>query len=202
MEIVRSVYFEQDNILQGIMKLHCPSGFDCDMTYGNGRFWKILPQPKYKFDIDPQQSNVVQACSTALPLGDSILSSIVFDPPFLTYIRNQREGNGKMIMAKRFSGYWGYEELENHYISTIKEAARLLKAGGIFVIKCQDIIHNHRIHCVHANVISWASTSGLRLLDLFVLPAKHRLPSPNRKGKQRHARIFHSYFLVFKRTPT
>lgn len=36
-EVVRSVYFEQDEILRGIMKLHSPEGFDCDMTYGNGQ---------------------------------------------------------------------------------------------------------------------------------------------------------------------
>jgi hypothetical protein len=29
------------------------------------------------------------------------------------------------------------------------------------------------------------------------LTAKHRMPSPQ-KGKQRHARIFHSYFLVLE----
>lgn len=28
---------------------------------------------------------------------------------------------------------------------------------------------------------------------------KHRLPSPNRLGVQRHARIFHSYFLVLQK---
>lgn len=88
-EVVRSVYFEQDEILRGIIKLHCPNGFDCDMTYGNGRFWQNLPQPKHK--------------------------------------------------------------------------------------------------------------EGFRLLDLFVLSAKHRLPSPNRVGIQKHARIFHSYFLVLER---
>jgi len=47
-------------------------------------------------------------------------------------------------------------------------------------------------------MIEWCS-EWFRLKDLFVLPAKHRLPSPNRVGKQKHARIFHSYFLVFER---
>jgi hypothetical protein len=34
---------------------------------------------------------------------------------------------------------------------------------------------------------------------MFILAANHRMPSPNRAGAQKHARIFHSYFLVFKR---
>ena len=198
-EVVRSVYFDQDEILRGIMRLHSPKGFDCDMTYGNGQFWKNLPQPRLKFDIDPQVAGVQQACSRMLPLEAESLRSVVFDPPFLTYVRAGREGNGSMVMAKRFAGYWRYDELEDHYRDTISEAYRVLKPGGVLVFKCQDIIHNHKMHCTHANVIFWAEIEGFRLADLFVLPAKHRLPSPNRAGTQKHARIFHSYFLVFER---
>ncbi len=196
--VIKSVYEDQSDILNSIIALHCPDGFDCDVTYGNGQFYKNVPQPTYKFDIDPQQDGVIGACSTNLPIRDKVLNSLVFDPPFLTYVRSGREGNGGMIMAKRFAGYWRYDELEDHYRNTIVESKRVLKKDGIMVIKCQDIIHNHKMHCTHANVIQWAATAGFRLLDLFVLPAKHRLPSPNRAGKQKHARIFHSYFLVFK----
>jgi hypothetical protein len=198
-EVVRSVYFNQDEILRGIIKLHCPNGFDCDITFGNGNFWKNLPKPTHKFDIDPQREGVNQACSTKLPFVSQTLNSVVFDPPFLTYVRAGRDGNGSMIMAKRFAGYWRYDELEQHYRDTIREAYRVLKTGGVMVFKCQDIIHNHKMHCTHANVIHWAESEGFRLMDLFVLPAKNRMPSPNRVGKQKHARIFHSYFLVLER---
>ncbi len=196
--VIKSVYEDQSDILNSIIALHCPDGFDCDVTYGNGQFYKNVPQPTYKFDIDPQQDGVIGACSTNLPIRDKVLNSLVFDPPFLTYVRSGREGNGGMIMAKRFAGYWRYDELEEHYRNTIIESRRVLKKDGVMVIKCQDIIHNHKMRCTHANVIQWAATAGFRLLDLFVLPAKHRLPSPNRAGKQKHARIFHSYFMVFK----
>lgn len=198
-EVVRSVYFDQTEILRGIMRLHCPDGFDCDMTYGAGSFWKQLPQPRLKFDISPQVPGVQKACSTMLPVKPASLSSVVFDPPFLTYVRAGRSGNGKMIMAKQFSGYWRYDELEDHYRHTISEAWRVLRPGGVMVFKCQDIIHNHKMHCTHANVIQMAEIEGFRLMDLFILPAKHRLPSPNRAGTQKHARIFHSYFLVFEK---
>lgn len=197
--VIKSASTDQDEILQGIISLHCPDGFDCDMTYGNGVFYKNIPQPRLKFDIDPQVEGVEKACSRMLPLEYQSINSAVFDPPFLTYVRAGRDGNGSMAMAKRFSGYWRYDELEDHYQETISEASRVLKKGGVFVVKCQDIIHNHKMHCTHANVILWAEMEGFRLLDLFVLNAKHRMPSPNRAGKQKHARIFHSYFLVFKK---
>ena len=52
------------------------------------------------------------------------------------------------------------------------------------------------------NVITWAD--GLfRLKDLFILPAKSRMPIPQQKGTkkkvQKHARIFHSYFMVLEK---
>ena len=196
--IIKSVYENQTDILRAIQALHCPDGFECDVTYGNGQFWREIKAPELRFDIDPQSSDVIQASSDALPLKDCSLNNLVFDPPFLTYVRAGREGNGSMVMAKRFAGYWRYDELETHYQSTISEAARVLRKQGVMVIKCQDIIHNHKMHCTHANILVWAG-SKFRLKDLFILTAKHRLPSPNRKGVQKHARIFHSYFLVLEK---
>ena len=105
-----------------------------------------------------------------------------------------------MIMSNRFAGYWKYDELADHYRATLAEAYRVLKHKGILIVKFQDIIHNHKMHCTHANVINWAGHHGFRLLDMFILTAKHRLPAPNRQGTQKHSRIFHSYFLVFTKT--
>jgi len=202
-KIIRSVEYKQADILKGILTLQGIDRFDADITFGNGSFYKDIPEPVYKFDIDPQKIGVIKSCSTKLPLKDSSLKSIVFDPPFLTYIKAARKGNGNMIMAKRFGGYWRYDELEDHYKGTIKEAARILKKKGVLVFKCQDIIHNHKMHSTHINATKWAENSGLRLKDLFILPAKMRMPMPEKEGEkkriQKHARIFHSYFLVLEK---
>jgi hypothetical protein len=199
--MIKSVYYDQSEILSSILCLCGLDSFCADLSYGNGGFYTSIPQPRYKFDISPQLPTVAQASSTDLPLPNGSLRSAVFDPPFLTYVRAAREGNGNMVMAKRFGGYWTYNELEAHYRDTLKEASRVLEKGGVLVFKCQDIIHNHRMHCTHVNVINWAS-GMFRLKDLFVLPARHRMPIPQQKGvavkKQRHARIFHSYFLVLE----
>lgn len=196
--VVRSVYDTNEEILAAIMRLHCPDGFECDMTYGNGCFWKKLPRPRLCYDITPLHEGVEKACSTLLPVPPGSLANCVFDPPFLTYVRNGREHNGKVAMTSRFGGYYTYDELEEHYRDTIREAYRVLKPGGKMIFKCQDIIHNHKMHCTHVRVIQMAEIEGFRLADLFVLRAKHRMPGPQ-KGQQRHARIFHSYFLVLKR---
>ena len=198
-EVVRSVYERQDDILRAIQTLHCPEGYECDATYGNGMFWRNLARPGLCFDIDPTLPDVLQGDSTALPVDAESLNNLVFDPPFLTYVKKGRaHKGGKVRMTARFGGYWTYDELETHYRASVAEACRVLKIGGKMIFKCQDIIHNHRMHCTHARVIAMAEAAGMRLLDLFILPAKHRMPSPQ-KGQQRHARIFHSYFLVFQK---
>jgi hypothetical protein len=197
--LVKSISDSQQEILESIRQLHCPSGFDCDASFGNGVFGRGGIRPRLCFDIAPQAPGVKIGDSECLPLEVQSIGSLVFDPPFLTYVRAGRTGNGKMAMAKRYSGYWTYGQLEDHYINSISEAWRVLKPGGVYVFKCQDIVHNHKLHATHVNVIQWAEFEGFRLMDLFILRATRRMPSPNRKGTQKHARIFHSYFLVFEK---
>lgn len=200
--MIRSVYYEQDEILKSIMTLCEIERFDADVTYGNGKFYDSIQHPLFKFDISPQVEDVTECSSDDLPLLDGQINSLVFDPPFLTYVRAAREGNGNMIMAKRFGGYWRYDELEDHYKKTLIEANRVLGKRGIMVFKCQDIIHNHKMHCTHINVMKW-SEGLFRLKDLFILPAKSRMPIPQQEGTkkkvQKHARIFHSYFMVLEK---
>lgn len=196
MSVIRSSYTTQDEILEGILKLYVPSGkFHLDATYGNGVFYKNIPEPALKIDLDPQVEGVVKCNCQDTPFNDVSINSMVYDPPFLTYIKKGRKHGS--IMADRFSGYWKYDELEEDYKKSLDEFGRILKHKGILVFKCQDIIHNHKMHCTHYNVIKWAEERGFRLKDLFVLNATHRMPSPQ-KGTQRHARIYHSYFLIFQ----
>ena len=193
MMIYKSLDFDQFTIMDSIRALHAPEGFDVDVTFGNGGLYRNEHEwPRLRFDKDDSLPHCEYADSCHLPLGDSSVDSLVFDPPFLTYIRSGRDGNGNMALAKRFSGYWRYDELEQHYRDSLKEFARVLKKKGIVVFKCQDIVHNHRLHPTHINIVSWAEEWEFRLKDLFVLGAKHRMPAPNRNGKPKHARIFHS----------
>ena len=200
-EVIRSVYNDQFKILHSILKLHISTDtFDVDLTYGNGGFYKKgIPQPQHRFDIDATLPNITKTCnSNNTALKEGSVSSVVFDPPFLTYIKQQRSGNSNMVMSRRFSGYWTSDELAKHYTSSIQEAARILKHKGIMVIKCQDIVHNHKLFCTHAHILHW-SKEFFRLKDLFVQVATHRMPAPNRKGIQKHARIFHCYWIVLQR---
>ncbi len=193
--MIKSISYDQHEIIENILELHCiDDKIDVDCTYGNGSFYsKGLRRPEYCFDIEPLFDFVINTCSTHMPLEDSSVNSIMFDPPFLTYIKQGRQSTS--IMGKRFSGYWAYAELQAHYTKTIKEAYRVLGKKGILIVKCQDIIHNHKMHPTHINIMEWSS-GMFRLKDLFILNAKSRMGS-NRK--QQHARIYHSYFMVLEK---
>lgn len=200
--MIKSYSTDQSEILQSILDLNGLDSFDADLTYGNGSFYKSLPEPEFKYDIDPQFDNVIECDSRSIPVNNGSFRSVVFDPPFMTYIRSGRTGNGNMAMAKRFGGYWRYEELEDHYSATIRESHRILQKKGLMIFKCQDIVHNHKLHPTHINIMGW-SEGMFRLKDLFVLTASHRMAVPQQKGtalkKQKHARIHHSYFMVFEK---
>jgi hypothetical protein len=200
---VKSCYESQEDILRAIQKLHCPEGFECDLTYGNGVFWKNIGDPKLRFDVAPISDHIRKGDSTNTPLADATLNNVVFDPPFITYIKNGKDyKDGAMVMSRRFGGYYSYDELKKHYDLSLKEMSRILKNHGKVIFKCQDLIHNHKMHPTHCLVMNMAEQYGLKILDMFILVANHRMPMPQEKMsnyKQKHARIYHSYFLVFEK---
>ena len=43
-EIIKSISYEQDEILQWIIDLYCHNGFQLDPTYSKGNFYKTIQQ--------------------------------------------------------------------------------------------------------------------------------------------------------------
>jgi hypothetical protein len=191
-DIIRSISFDEHEILEWIIELHCPQGFELDPTYSTGRFYSGIPQPKYKFDIDPRGPGVIQADVRHLPVKDNSINSIMFDPPFVIKNVTTRDLTG--IVEKRFSAYPSAEALYDFYYQSIKEFQRILIPGAVLVFKCQDTIDSGRQYLSHVQIVNMAEQSGFYTKDLFILCAHKRIISQNR---QFHARKYHSYFLVF-----
>ncbi len=199
--VIKSLYQNEREILDAILHLHVEEGIQCDGTYGRGKFYDrplFMKRPEHCFDTDPQHDYVTKADAKNLPLDDQSVSSYMLDPPFLTNVKGGRDyKDGQVIMAKKYGGYWSYDDLMEDYRGMVEEASRILKKRGHLIFKCQDIVHNHKLMCTHQKVIDIAEENSMRLKDLFILQAPtNRMPMPQ-KGVQRHARIWHSYFLVF-----
>jgi tRNA G10 N-methylase Trm11 len=199
--IIKSISYDQDEILDWIMQLNSIKKFDLDPTYSKGNFYKgNIPQPKLKSDISPQFSDVKEADVTHLPLKDESTKSIIFDPPFLATSPKSKDSKdwkeGSNIMIGRFGYFKNVIALWDFYSRSLKELYRVLKEDGILVFKIQDTIESGKQYLSHVHVITEATLVGFYPKDLFILLSKNRLISGNWK-KQVHARKFHSYFLVF-----
>lgn len=193
-EPIKSIGFDQIDILQDIVTLYCPQGFECDPTYSIGNFYKShIPQPRYKFDVKPQVPGVIQASADKLPLENESVNSINFDPPFLV-----KTGQGSII-KNRFGEFASIPELWQFYDNSLKEFARVLKASGVLVFKCQDTVLSGKNWMSHCEVYSQAIKNGFACLDLFILLAKQRVLGKHQT--QVHARKYHSYFWVFQKQP-
>lgn len=192
---ILTVSSNQQEIIQNIISLYCPTGIECDTTYSKGVFYKGLAQPRLKFDLCPQTIDTVQADCRRLPLTCSSITSLMFDPPFTIGVGRQGKPG---IIRTRFSSYATKKELLGFYYDSIKEFFRVLTVGGVLIIKCQDTVSCSRQHLNHVDIVNYAVSCGFEPLDLFVLLNMHPIIDPRWKGQQ-HARKAHSYFLVFRR---
>lgn len=193
-EIVFSLSFDQTKILRDIMRLYNNGEpFDVDCTYSKGVFWRKLPQPKHKFDLYPQSDDVIEASADNLPLTAESVQSIIFDPPFKT-----SNSNVKGIIEERFTAFTSPQALWAFYRDSIVEFRRVLKPGGIFVIKCQDVVSSGKNQWSHYEVERIAREESFEELDMFVLGNKSPIMSPNMVN-QKHARKSHSFLLIFQK---
>lgn len=218
-KIIKSVSYNQHEILFNIMKLHNEGKpFDCDITYSIGNFYGdftipndngekfniTIPQPKHKFDVFPQFEDVkkIEPYGNIL-LENNSIKSIVIDLPFVvspktapSVVNGSSERSN--LIYKRFSSYYPASEMFKSYSHWINEAFRVLEDGGICVFKCQNTISGSIFYCTEE--FSWmeAQRAGFYVLDRFTLVAKQRIISGKVKSQQ-HARNFSSVFWVFKK---
>ena len=195
-DIIKSVSESQGEILNNIIRLYCPNGFELDPTYSKGNFYKDVPEPKHKFDFEPQTNDTRQCDSRHLPFNNSSVGSIVFDPPF---VGGSRKDGKPGIIKERFGYYKNVPILWQFYRDSLDEFFRILKPEGVLVFKCQDTIENSSQYLSHIEIINHAYSIGFYPLDLFILIANNRLMSPS-QSVQQHSRKYHSYFIVFKKS--
>lgn len=203
MEMVKSISYDQTEIINWILDLHVPSHhIDCDPTYSKGNFYNNtgIEHPQYKFDILPQADGVEYGDSRNLPLQSESINCMMFDPPFLaTTGKSLRTDNDSNKINKRFGVYPSEKELHQFYIDSMKEAYRILKDDGILIFKCQDKVSSGKQYMSHVFIINEAINLGFYPKDLFILLAKNRLVADWQTKNQKNARKFHSYFLVFQK---
>ena len=200
--MIKSINYDQQEIIKNILELHAPCGIDLDPTYSKGNFYKNsnIKDPEFKYDLNPQIPGVEKASADELPFEDESMHCVMFDPPFLaTKGPSLKEANGSNKINKRFGVFEDEVSLHEFYIRAIKEFYRILDEGGVLIFKCQDKVSSGKQYFSHCFVQQEAEKIGFYPKDLFVLLAKNRLVADWQTKNQKHARKFHSYFWVFEK---
>lgn len=191
--VIKTTYTNERELINDVLWLYNNGeGVDVDPCYSVGNFWKGLPQPKHKFDLEPKLPEVKKADCTNLPFENETVKSIMFDPPFVTY------PSETSIITNRFSAFKTLEELQDMYTESLSEFYRILENKGLLIFKCQDLVHNHKQFLTHNFVINRAEIEGFYSRDCIILVRDRAILSPHIQ-KQQHARKTHSYYLVFQK---
>lgn len=196
-DVIKSISFDEGEILRCIQFLHCPNWFELDPCFSVGRFYEDfgIKKPKYRFDIEPQARDVIKASAESLPIEDCSIDSIMFDPPFLAGENSEGENTG--IICSRFSQFKSIPELWEWYRKCLVEFKRVLRPNGVLVFKNQDTVSSAKNYFSHVYIMNEAVKIGYYPKDLFILLAKNRIIGGNH-AKQQHARKFHCYYWVFE----
>lgn len=196
--VIKSIGKNQDKVLTDIIRLYIPSKrFDCDLTYSKGLFYKAIQQPKFKFDKFPL-SDDVKPLDEAFSLSNGIFESIVMDLPFI--IKSSEKDAQTSIVVDRFQCFYSVNELIETNKTMLSLAYRLLNQNGILVQKVQNTNFSGKQIWTGFLCQQYCQEIGFELIDEFVLEGKSRLLHYPNGGEQKHARKYHSYFYVFKKT--
>jgi hypothetical protein len=104
------------------------------------------------------------------------------------------EGYYKNNLATSDKKY--HEAVLDLYFAGAREAWRVLRDGGIYIVKCQDEVCANQQRLTHVEIINELQQYGFITEDLFVL-VRNGKPGVSRMLTQGHARKNHSYFIVF-----
>jgi hypothetical protein len=200
------------DIFPHILNLHVPVGsVIADVTWGKGVFWQKVPDGIYEV----KRTDIAMGVDCRkLPYEDESIDCVVLDPPYMEgfYRENVDHKAGSNSHYSFRDAYSNGDEVNDDkkhtgtqkwhgavtdmYFKAGLEAKRILKQGGIFIVKCQDEVSAGKQWLTHVEIINEYQKYGYYTKDLFVVVRTNR-PSVSRLKKQVHARKNHSYFLIF-----
>ena len=190
-----------DDVFPHVLSLYvAPGSTVADVTHGKGVFWRNVPPDMFR--LLPSDAATGTDCRE-LPYDDGAIDCVVFDPPYMhtpggtAHVNHQnyegyyRNNNGAKGSNKKY-----HEAVLDLYYTAAREAWRVLREGGVYIVKCQDEVCANIQRFTHVELINELSNYGFVAEDMFVVVRTSK-PGVSRMLRQAHARKNHSYFLVF-----
>jgi hypothetical protein len=211
------------DLLVDVARLYIPDGvLVADVTWGHGVFWQKTDTTRFTLvgsDVAPavisaaaaapdqlalitvQAPSFLVANCTALPYRDQRLDVVVLDPPYLHYPGPHlaHDFYNNVATTKGMSHKRILREL---YCPAILEACRVLKPGGLLLVKGKDEIERGKQCWSHEELTVAAARCGFTKIDMFIYEAVRTLTLLRWAGHapQKYARKNHSYLLCFRLT--
>jgi len=171
-----------------------------DPTWGKGLWWNWWSdnRPAKVVGTDIRGGPDGAADFTCLPFPDETFDAVAFDPPYVVL------GGRKTSTVTDFKDRYGLDDaprtvpaLLDLIAAGVSEASRVVKPGGVVLVKCMDFISSGRLTLVTHDVVRRASAVALTPVDVFHHVKKRPGPQP-RGRRQVHARRNVSTLFVFK----
>jgi hypothetical protein len=169
-----------------------------DVTFGMGRFWRQINLNQY--DFHPSDLLTVPAHPydfRYLPYVCADFDIHVIDPPYMHHSSKFRRYPTDYKNVETTSGY-SHDDIIQLYREGMAEGYRILKSGGLMLVKCKDEVEGGRQRMSHVEIHDIAINElGMTVQDLFVLTQKSPIPFFGISAQ--YARKNHSYLWIFKK---
>ncbi len=199
------------DLIADVMSLYWRPGMVVvDMTWGDGKFWSQWPHAfaeayEGRFichDIDSDKGDGVDWAH--LPEADTSVDIAAMDPPYVA------RGGRSTSTIPDMVGAFGMdhadktpEALWTSICEGIDEAWRILKPGGLFMLKTQNYISSGKIQAMIPWALAYFDQLGFELHDWAILVGgTGPQPLTNRDGSERiqaHLRQNASHLLIVRK---
>jgi phage N-6-adenine-methyltransferase len=196
--VLTSYQCNNDYLMAQVARLYLRPGHRiADVTFGQGVFWKEIDLGQYEFH--PSDLLTVPEHPydfRSLPYRSEDFDVHVLDPPYIHNPRARRHLEGDYRNYETTRGFC-HDDIIRLFRDGMIEGYRILKFGGLMLVKCRDEIESGRQRMSHIEIHAIAvGELRMEVQDLFVLMQKQ---PPLPFGRLQHARRNHSYLWVFRK---
>jgi hypothetical protein len=180
-----------------------------DPTYGRGTWWRLW-RPFHVTKADLHAFQGVYPAYDVYPVdfrggnapdltwADEFFDAVAFDPPYVSVGGRSTSGINGMHAAYGMDGTPTSPDLVQRDINLgLKECFRVVKKGGIVLVKCQSYISSGKLFPGVWHTQNEAFRIGFRLVDHLIHVSGARPQPPH--TRQVHSRRNHSDLLVLRR---